>query len=153
MLIVPINEVRSTDTMALSFMEAVLGKRYIEFRYDVQLRRKNTPSAVAARADTQFIGDFDQVKGFLDDNAVFWAKTTGHWCLRVWTMNRRVATNNGYWSDHRNCRTAEDFKQGEYLPRTYRLVGIRKPTALVGMGRQGKVRMFPDEPYVMQIRI
>jgi hypothetical protein len=138
------NLVNSTDIMAAAFRSAVAGRRYIEFSYTTQKRYKNTPSRIAARADTVFVGEIDVVKGHLEDDAVFYATTTNHWCIRVYTSNRRVRGTDGYYADKHNRRTDDLFKQGEYLPRTYRLIGINLPSVLVGAGRQGKVRLFPD---------
>lgn len=148
LVIVRQDMVTGTDIMAAAFRSAIEGKRYLEFRYVCQKRYKDTPSRIAAMADTVYIeqpdGQFDMVKGYLEDDAVFFAKTTGHWCIRVYTMNRRVRGEADYYSDKHNRRTGNNFKQGEYLPRTYRLVGIERETVLVGAGRRGKIRLFPD---------
>lgn len=135
-----------TPTMpdaATALISACEGRRYCEFRYVNQKTYNDTPSRMAAKADTEMKGPLDEVKGFLfsaDD--VFFAKTTGHWCIRVYSMNRQVKGTNGYYSERHNRRTGKNFERKNYLPRTYRLVGIRLETVFVGAGRGGKIRLF-----------
>lgn len=128
---------------AAALKSACEKKRYIEFRYVNQRTYKDTPSRVAAQADTLMVGELDEAKGFLfsaDD--VFYAKTTGHWCIRLYSMNRKVKGADGYYSERHNRRTGKNFEIKNLLPRTYRLVGINVQTCLIGMGRKGKVRLL-----------
>lgn len=141
------NLVNGMDVVAAALRSAVEGKRYIEFSYVPQKRYKNTPSRLAARADTVYVGnDLSVVKGHLDEREgpiVFFAPTTQHWCLRLQPITRRVRTANGYYSGCHNATTGENFRQGEHLFRCYRLVGIDLASVMVGAGRRGKIRLFP----------
>jgi hypothetical protein len=116
---------------------AVAG-RYVEFRYVPQKQKSTSPSALAREADTIHKGEPDVVKGFLDpeQTRIWFAQTTGHWCVMLHTMNRQAKTSDGEWAKY-------GYEEKNYVPHTYRMAGIRLDTVMVADGANGKKRLFP----------
>ena len=82
--------------LALKLLEG----QYVEFGYENQLETPQSPSAVAARAATVYAAeDKGTAKGFLYQGSLFYAKTTGHLCVRMRDICRRdgwkLWVNNG----------------------------------------------------------
>jgi len=113
----------------------LLEGRYVEFSYATQLKASHSPSAVAARANTVYAAENpDTVKGFLVEGSIFYAKTTGHICVRLRSICRRFADS------------------GEYQFRTFRIVGIRAESLKCLDGRNGKRPVFACGVGVAEVR-
>jgi len=129
----------TTDQIAAALL-ACRG-RYVTFKYTTQLKRRaKSPSVMAALEDTRYVGPNDEVKAFIDhEKASIWlAKSTNHWVICIHVMGRRKALPNG------EGKYAEyGYTEGEYLPRTYRLDGIKLETLLVSDGPNGKQELVP----------
>jgi hypothetical protein len=131
---------RPSDLEIAAALMSVAG-RYVEFRYVPQLPpRKKTPSVVAKEASEIRKGEPDVVRAFLDPELTTIRQTAaGHWTILCHTMNRVCADNDGAYAPY-------DYAKGEYLPRCYRVEGIRLDTLLVNDGAKGKQRLFPMAP-------
>lgn len=128
----------TTDQIAAALMAC--GGRYVTFRYTMQLKPSKSASALKAKRDTRFVGASDEVKAFMDhENASIWfAKTTNHWVVSLHVMGRRKALPNG-----EGAYARYGYTEGEYLPRTFRLDGIKLGTLLVSDGPNGKRELVP----------
>lgn len=115
--------------------------RYVEFRYVPQLPPpKLTPSVIEKKRDEKHVGEPDVVKGFLDPELTIIRQTKdGNWTITLHTMNRRkfLGSPEGVYAKY-------GYEKGEYLPRCYRMEGIRLDTFFVSDGSKGKVRGFPE---------
>jgi hypothetical protein len=131
-------ETTETPVIVKKLLKASKGKRYVEFTYTPQTDKK---VAEDVKTDINYANPISIVKGFLTQDAV-WKAKSGHWCVKVYNMARKVKTVDGHHSNVNDCRTGEGFKQGVYLPRTYRIAGINESSAKSVAGSRGKVSIF-----------
>lgn len=129
----------STPTLAEvkeAFKAAAESAAFVDFRYKKQLKTPTTPSAIAAREDTIFIGEPDHVKSWLGSigGAQVQDCKNGHTVLKCRSMNRRAKFEGPTREYYEN--------RGSYMWRAYRLEGIDlKTVEVVYAGKRCK--MFP----------
>lgn len=111
---------------------------FIEFRYENQKPTPTSPSALAAKADTTFIGDPNHVKAWLGrvGNSKVEVAKNGNLILRCRSMNRRSKAV-GY--------TAPYYNAGEYMWRTYIYRGMKLHTAQAVVAGK-RFNLFPNVP-------
>lgn len=139
MPIAPCFSKRPTSTEIEATLKQVqLASGYVEFRYENQLPTPTSPSALAAKADTTFIGAPDHVKSWLGrvGGSTIRITAKGNLILTCRTMNRRSKAA-GY--------TAPYYDKGEYMWRTYRTVGIKLNTVQAVVGGK-RLKLFPNVP-------
>lgn len=115
-----------------------LAGTFVEFMYVPLFERKTSPSAMEKRADEDWIGPLGEVKGFLDpEETVIRQTKDGNWTITLHTMNRRKAMQapQGVYARY-------GYDKGMYLPRCYRMEGIRLDTMLANFGARGKRPVF-----------
>lgn len=117
--------------------QAVAVSAFVDFRYENQRPAATSPSAVAARADTLFVGSPDQVKSWLGrvGGASVVACKNGATILRCRSMNRRAKYEGA------SCAYYEN--KGAYMWRAYRLEGIKLHTLECVVGGK-RIRLFPN---------
>ena len=92
----------------------LLEGQYVEFSYETQLEASQSPSAVAARANTVYAAENpDTVKGFLTSGSLFLAKSTGHFCVRLRSICRKDAwkllvMRDGKWAEADSITTVSN---------------------------------------------
>jgi hypothetical protein len=125
--------VKKTSTRLLAALEAASAKRQlVRFKYKIQTN-KTAPQHV--RADTKYAMPLETVQGFLGKDAIRYGKRGMY--LFFYPISRKVKNANGHHSGVRDCRTGENFVQGMYLPRNFRLSGIDIESAQVVAGSRG----------------
>lgn len=116
---------------------AVDAGAFVDFRYENQLPTPTSPSALAQKADTEFVGDPDRVKAWLGrvGGAVVVDCKNGSTILRCRSMNRRAK--------FAGVTTAYYENKGAYMWRAYRLQGIKlRSVEVVSAGKRFK--LFPN---------
>lgn len=133
----PCLSVAPTDAEVEAALKKVCSvSAFIDFRYVNQLPTPKTPSALAAKADTRFIGDPDHVKSWLGTvgKATVRKTKTDNLILTCRTMNRRAIAKGA---------TRPYYGKGEFMWRTYRKQGIQLDTVeVVCAGKRYK--LFPN---------
>lgn len=117
-----------------AFASVAKSAAFVDFRYKSQLKPSTSPSALAAKADTIFIGEPDHVKSWLGSGCVQDCKN-GKTILKCRTMNRRAKCEGV---------TAQYYEnRGAYMWRSFRLEGIDLKTVSVLSGGK-RFRLFPN---------
>lgn len=132
--------VKKTSVKLQAALEVAARKQQlVRFSYKIQTSAR-APDYV--RADTKYAAPVETVQGFLGKDALRYGKKGMY--LFFYPISRKVKNANGHHSTVRDCRSGENFVQGMYLPRNFRLSGIQIESAQVVAGSRGWQPLVPN---------
>ena len=119
----------------------------VEFQYEIQHPRPQTPSRLAANEDTAYGVPFNIIRGRLSarEGETFYRSENGvSFLMYPKTRVKAQPRGEGYWS---RCNFTREFRQGQRLPRRFLINGVRLGTLRVKpRGGKYRVRLFPEVP-------